>query len=171
MWGGALGNCQGGATHFTALGLFVWWGKTWGGTVLLPDFWRFAQHSLCFQLLNLLPICDQHSSSCYPGAKSQRDGFPYMLSLCGSFKWSILKIWQFLLLPQPPMVFTARSYRDLSSSCWNPGLCSLAWGWDRLLPRCPSQLLSTTHERETVHSITAASLHLSACLCSSYLSV
>ena len=25
-----------------------------------------------------------------------------------------------------PLVFTARGYGDLSSQCWNPGLCSLA---------------------------------------------
>ena len=42
-------------------------------------------------------------------------GFAYILSLCGPFKQTLLKIQQFLLPPQPPLVFTARSYGDLSS--------------------------------------------------------
>ena len=28
--------------------------------------------------------------------------------------------------PGPPLAFIARSYGDLSSWCWNPGLCVLA---------------------------------------------
>ena len=42
-------------------------------------------------------------------------GFVCILRPCGPFKWTLLKIWQFLLLIQPPLVFTARSYGDLSS--------------------------------------------------------
>ena len=64
-------------------------------------------------------------------------GCAYILRLCGSFKWSFLKIQQFLLMLQPPLVFTARSYGDLSSQCWNPGLCSVACHWDHSLPRHP----------------------------------
>ena len=45
-----------------------------------------------------------------------------------------------LLLPQPSLVFTARSYGDLSSCHWNPGLGGLVWGWDSSLLRYPSQI-------------------------------
>ena len=43
------------------------------------------------------------------------EGFAYVLSPCGAFKWTLLKIWQFLSLPKSPLVFTARSYGDLPS--------------------------------------------------------
>ena len=67
---------------------------------------------------------------------------------------------KFLLLPKPRLVFTARSYGDLSSWCWEPGLGSLApevslmfftnnmYMWDCLFP--------------SLH------LHASLCLCLSY---
>ena len=69
-----------------------------------------------------------------------------VLSPCRSFKQRLLKIQQFLLLPQTQLVVTARSYGDLPSWCWNPGLYGLAWSWDPSPPSYPSQLLSTTHE-------------------------
>ena len=50
------------------------------------------------------------------------------------------KIRQFLPPSQPPLVFTARGNGDLSSQCWNPGLCCLAWGWDLSLPKYPSRV-------------------------------
>ena len=59
-----------------------------------------------------------------------------------------------------PLVFIARSYKDLSSWHWNPGLCGLAWGWDSLLPRHPSWSLSTTRECGTAH---AAAVTTSPC--------
>ena len=86
-------------------------------------------------------------------------GFAYILSLCGSFNQSLLKTWQFLPPPQPPLVLTARSYGDLSFWHWNPELCCLAWSWDCLLLRYPSRFLSTTHECGTTHSATTLSLH------------
>ena len=94
--------------------------------------------------------------------------FTYVLRLCGPFKQSCLKIRQILPLPQSPLAFIARSYGDLSSQCWNPGLCSLSWGWDRLLPRCPSQVLSTTCECKTIHAILPqAPFHAQLHLCTS----
>ena len=124
----------------------------------LSDFWRFAWHSSHFQSLQPLPICSWWPSSCCPGVESQSRWVAYVLSLCGSFKLSFSKIWQFLALPQPPLLFTARSCGDSSSWHWNPQLCSLAWGWDRLLPRYPSRFLSTTRECGTAgaHSAAAA---------------
>ena len=132
-----------GATCFTALWLCVA-GRLGEGTVPLPGFWRFAWPSPCFQLLHPLPVCDWHPSSSCPDADSQSGWGCVVLSLCGLLKWSVLKIQQFLPLPQTPLVFTARSYRDLSSWPWNPWRCSLAW--DRLLPRYSLVLLSTICE-------------------------
>ena len=40
-------------------------------------------------------------------------GLAYVLGLCGSFKWTLLMDLQFLLPPQPPLVFIARSYEAL----------------------------------------------------------
>ena len=37
--------------------------------------------------------------------------------------------------PQPPLIFTAGSYRDFSSQHWHSGLWSRVWGWDSLLLR------------------------------------
>ena len=54
-----------------------------------------------------------------------------------AFKRRGLRIPQFLLLTQLWLVFTARSYRDLSWY-WSPGLGSLMWGWDPSLLRYPS---------------------------------
>ena len=79
------------------------------------------------------------------------NGLVCVLRPCGPFKWSFLNIWPFLLPPQPPLVFIARSYGDLSSRHWNPGLCGLAWGWDHSLSRYPSQFLFNTCECGTAH--------------------
>ena len=98
-------------------------------------------------------------------------GFAYILRPCGPFKQSVLKIQQLFPLPQPPLVFIARSYGDLSSQYGNPRLCGLAWGWDHSLPTYPSQFLSPTCECGTTHSCSTtattslchtASPHLSA---------
>ena len=82
-------------------------------------------------------------------------GYVQVPSPCGPFKWSLLKIGQFLLLPHPPCVFTARSYGALSSWRWNPGLCGLVGGWDPSILRCPSRSLSTTRECGTARSATS----------------
>lgn len=87
----------------------------------LPGFWRFAQHLPCFQALHPLSVCNWRPSSCCPGGEFPT-GRLHVLSPCRPFKPSLLKIQQFLLPPQPPLVFTARCYGDLSSWCWNPRL-------------------------------------------------
>ena len=46
-------------------------------------------------------------------------------SLCEFFKRNCLGLQQFLLPTQSPLVFAARSYGDLSSWHWNPGLGDL----------------------------------------------
>ncbi|KAF6104368.1 hypothetical protein HJG60_011319 [Phyllostomus discolor] len=68
-------------------------------------------------------------------------GFVYIIGLCRSLKRTLLRDWQFLLLLQSPLVFTARSYKALFFRCWKLRLHSLAWGWDGLLPRFPSCFL------------------------------
>ena len=94
-------------------------------------------------------------------------GFVYVVSSCRPFIWSLLKVQEFLPLPSPLLVFIARSYGDLSSWHWDHGLCSLAWGWDHLLPRYPSWVLPTAHECGTVYSaapITSPRCTASRCL-------
>ena len=48
-------------------------------------------------------------------------GFMYVLGPCRPFKQTLLRKWQLLLLPQPTLVFTARSCEALSSWCCKPG--------------------------------------------------
>ena len=55
-------------------------------------------------------------------------------------------------------MFTDRSYGDLSSRHWNPGLGGLVWGWDPSLLRYPSLFLSTTCGYRTAYS-TSPHLH------------
>ena len=80
-----------------------------------------------------------------------------------------MRISQFFLPPQPPLVFIDRSYRDLSSSSWNPRLGGLAWCWDArsqgIPPNFyPSQFLSITHECGTTYSATSPHLSVSLSL-------
>ena len=125
--------------------------------MLLPGFWMFAQHSPISSHFTPLPYVTGTLPAVALLVNPRVGGFVYVLSLCGPFKWTLLRNWQFLLPPQPPLVFTSRSYGDLSFWCWNPGLCVLVWGWDSLLPRCPSGFLSTTWDRGTAHSVVTAS--------------
>ena len=169
MWGRGLGRCQGGTILDPPVALTTLWscgGAGLGeGTVSLPGFWRFAWHSPCFQLLHPLPVVHLLAVSL---VMNPRVG-AYVLSPCGPFRPSILEIWQFLLLPQIPLVFTTRSYGDLFYCCWRPGLCSLSWGCDCSLPRFPSLFVSAICECGIIHSATASLHHamsprLSACL-------
>ena len=84
--------------------------------------------------------------------------FAYVLRPCRPFKPSFLRLWQFLLLPQPALVFTARSYGTGSLGCavW-PGAgiaCSQGIPPDFYLPhmnvglpvpQLPLPLCSTPH--------------------------
>ena len=102
-------------------------------------------------------------------------GFAYILRPCKPCKRSFLKIWQFPPLPQPPLLYIARSNGDLSSWCWSPGLCSLAWGWDcsLLFPIFIHHTWMWDHLCPFCHcfSMPHTSPHLSnpsPCLCPSY---
>ena len=61
-------------------------------------------------------------------------------SMCGFFRRNCLGLQKFLPVTQSPLGFAARSYGDLSSWHWNPGLGGLVWGWDSLLSRYPSRI-------------------------------
>ena len=66
-----------------------------------------------------------------------QEGVSLSKSMCGPPKRRRLGIPQFLPPAQPPLVFTVRSYGDLPSWHWNPGLGGLVRGWDPSLPRYP----------------------------------
>ena len=93
----------------------------------------------------------------------------YILSPCKPFKWSLLKIQQFLPSLQSPLVFIAE-VMGIYPLHWNPGSCGLAWAWDCSLPRYPSWFLSITRECGTTHALSAssaASVHHTSPLCPS----
>ena len=84
----------------------------------------------CMSLLpfKLLPLC------------WSSEGVSLSKSVCGFFKEKYLGLQKFLPPTQSPLVFAARSYGDLSSWHWNPGLGGLLWGCDSSLLRYPFQI-------------------------------
>ena len=84
-------------------------------------------------------------------------GIAYISGPCGPFKQTLLRDWQFLLPPQPPLVFIARSYEILFALCWNLGLCGLAWGWDPWLHSCSSSFYPSHVNVELPVQLAAAS--------------
>ena len=113
-------------------------------TMLLPGLWSFVQeeevvpkHSLWCQTLQFLPICHWCPSSCCSGAEAQRE---WVWLSHKSFKKALLRVLTFLPLPRPPLVFTTRSYSNLCSWQWNPGLGNVVLDLDPLLVRNLSEL-------------------------------
>ena len=99
MWGGALGNHQGGLTGFTTLWLCVGGGLSEGS---VPDFWGFAWHLPHFQSLRLLLMWDWCPSKAVALVLNPRvGGFVYILRLFGPFKHSFWKSSSFFHLPNP----------------------------------------------------------------------
>ena len=98
------------------------WGRAWRGdcaTVWLPEVGA---------ALTMFPVTSP-THSLYATGALPAVALVFSPTVGGfAVKWSFLKIQQFLLPPQHPLVFTARSYGDLSSWLWNPelGLGSLA---------------------------------------------
>ena len=95
-----------------------------------------SQFSLWCQVLQFLLICHWCGST---------EGVSLSKSVCGFFKRNFLGLQKFYPLTQRPLVFATRSYGDLSSWHWNPGLG--AWcgagtpcSWD-----IPPEILFTTH--------------------------
>ena len=62
------------------------------------------------------------------------------LDMCGFFKGNCLGLQKPSPLTQSPLVFAARSFRDLYSWDQNPGLGGLVCGRDSSLLRYPSQI-------------------------------
>ena len=62
-----------------------------------------------FQLLSLLPISKLGPSD----ADFQVGGFMYIVGPCGSLQWTLLWVWEFLLLLQSSQVFIARGFEAL----------------------------------------------------------
>ena len=120
------------------------WGRGWGGN-----------NALCSALASfpITSVCNWSPSSCCPGVSNPNiGGSACILGPRGSFNWTFLRDLQFLWLHQHPLFFYSQKLWSFISQCWKPGLCSLAWGWDGSLPRCPSWFLSTTRECGTTHS-------------------
>ena len=59
-------------------------------------------------------------------ADSQVGGLLHTLGPCGSLQWALLWGWEFLLLPQPPQVFSSQRFWVFISLRWNPGLHGLS---------------------------------------------
>ena len=114
------------------------------GTILPPGLWSFVReeavpwHLSWWQTLQFLPICHWCPSRCHSGAGAQREWVcirpKSVVGPLGGDAWE----------SPTPTGFTARSYGDLSSWHWNPGLGSLVWGGDLSLPLYLSRFLSTT---------------------------
>ena len=138
VWGRAFGNHQDGANCFIALWLCVGWeGLERGWCYCLASGGLPRTHTISSQFTHSLYVTGTLPAVAL--VVNPRVGwFTYVLRLCGPFKQSLLKIWQFLPLPKPLLDFTASSYQHLSFWHWNSGLWGLAWDWDCLLPRYPS---------------------------------
>ena len=93
------------------------------GRKLSPNSSLDARHQF-------LPVCQCWSS----------EGVSLINSVCGFFKGNCLGFQKFLPLTQSLLVFAARSYGDLSSWYWNPGLGGQVWGWASLFPIYLSQI-------------------------------
>ena len=66
------------------------------------------------------------------GADSQMVGFVYALGPCGSLQRALVLGWEFLPPPQPPRIFTARSFEDFFSCPGTVGCAVVS------LPSCSS---------------------------------
>ena len=68
------------------------------------------------------------------------EGVSLSKSVHESLKRNCLGLNKFLSLTQFLLVFAARSYGDLSTWHWNPGLGAQVWDWHSSLPRYPTQI-------------------------------
>ena len=121
MWGRAIGNHQGRATCFTFVALC--WGRAQRGD--------YATAWLLEGCLALAPFFSHfthfpYATGAFPAVAlvvNPRVGvFVYLLSLCGPFKQTLLKIWQFLL-PQPPHCFLQSEVMEI----YLPSTGTLGW--------------------------------------------
>ena len=112
--GRVLGIHQGTATYITVRGAVC------GGTM------RPTQLSASFQSPPPLPTSKFGPS----GAYFHVGGFVYLLGPCGSLQQTLSWVWEFLLPPQPPQVFSVRGFEALFP---NAGTLGFA-------PSCSSRL-------------------------------
>ena len=152
--GRALGICQGEATTLLHCGA-VCGGGVREGIMSLASFYPIFCHFPHF------PQADCALS----GTDSQVGGFVYVLGLRGPLQWTLQWHWDFLPLPQPPQLFTARGFASLVS-------CSETLSFVVCVtPRCSSQLTTqsaSTHLTWVVHSLATHPLCPAAHLCPSY---
>ena len=124
-----------------------------------------AQLLASFQSLSQLPTSKLSPSS----VDSQVGGFVYVLGPCGSLQWTLLWDLEFILLPQPPQVFTARCFEALfpytgilgCMVCLTPQLFLPVyphWMWDHLVyqpwshpPRLEATTLLCVHPAPATH--------------------
>ena len=119
----------------------------------------------------------------HSGADSWVGRFVYILGPCGSLQWTLLWGWEFLLLPQPPQMFSVRGFGGLfphtgtlvCAVCLTPQLFLLVCHthmWDHVLPQpllpclVHHSLLCLPHSSSLY--LAASPLHLAACLRPSY---
>ena len=119
-----------------------------------------------FQLLPLLSKSKLGSS----GAISWVGGFVYILGPCGSLQQTLLWGREFLPLPQPPQIFTARGFEVLFPSAGNLG-CAVCLIPQSFLPAYllvnvePSGLLATAlpaRFASLLHVLSAPAAHVYA---------
>ena len=112
--GGALGICQGGATHVAAL-----WCCMWGRGLR-------GSNGACFPLCQFSVTSPTTHNRIGPfWSRFWVGGVVHALRPCGSLQQTLLWGWEFLLLvPRPPQVFSVRGLR-LYFRCWSLGLLSL----------------------------------------------
>ena len=119
--GWSLRYSPGQATHIAAL-----WHCMWGQGLR-------GISAICSALCRLSVTHPSTTCKLGPsGADSQVGGFVYILGPCGSLQQTLLWGWEFLLLPQPPQVCTARGF-------WGFLFLLEPWiAWYVSLPSCSS---------------------------------
>ena len=90
-----------------------------------------------FQSLPPLPTSELCPFRCCPGADSRVGGLLYIIGSLGPLQRTLLRDWEFLLLPQPSQVFTVEVLR-LFVSVLEPWVV-----WSALLPHSSSRFLFT----------------------------
>ena len=85
-------------------------------TMVLPGYCSLARHLPHFQSLHPSPYATSTPLAAAPVVVPRVGRLAYVLELCGPFKWILLKDQQFILLPQPPLDFKARTYETLFPS-------------------------------------------------------
>ena len=165
VWDRVLGNCQGKVIHITALWLCVGRAQKENSASAWPL--ELCLGGSCLLALILIPVTSlsphmpqmpfQLLPSCWI---PEGVGLYQCWVHCGPFKRSLLCVLQFPSSPQPPLVFTARSYGDLITlEPW------AGWSALRLGYLTPEVFLLVFIQHTWVWDCPSVSLHLCVCLC------